>query len=197
VTSHLDLARLRSTLAARVPSEAFIAPPLRDAAVALILAPHQDDQAILFIQRAEYPDDPWSGQIALPGGRRDGTDQDLLATAVRETAEETAVALTRESLIGQLDDLRPVSPHLPPIVVRPFVFLLPHQPATRISGEVADAVWVPCGLLLPGTRDETVHAGSRSLVMPGYRVGPHFIWGMTERIVTHFLHLSVGTRDTR
>jgi 8-oxo-dGTP pyrophosphatase MutT (NUDIX family) len=186
----LDTATLRASLAARAPERVLIEPPLRAAAVALVLAPDADARrALLFIKRAEHPHDPWSGQMALPGGRRDDADPDLLATAIRETEEETGLALGPGFLIGELDDLRPVSPHLPPLVVRPFVFAIAGMPPLRLSGEVALSLWVPIETLQRGYTHETVQVRAGSLRMPGYRVGPHFIWGMTERIVTPFLAL--------
>jgi 8-oxo-dGTP pyrophosphatase MutT (NUDIX family) len=158
--------------------------------VALVLAPLEDRRpAVLFIKRAEHPQDPWSGQIALPGGRRDETDPDLLATAVRETEEETGLRLSSADLVGELDDLRPVSPHLPPLVVRPFVFSIPTVPPARPSSEVALHLWVPLDALRGHRTQETVQVKGLSLDVPGYRVGPHFIWGMTERIITPFLSL--------
>ena len=186
-----DLTLLRATLGARPPSRVPAVPPLREAAVALVLAPDRnDDVSLLFIKRAEHPLDPWSGQIALPGGRRDPADPDLLATAMRETAEETSIVLTARDLVGELDDLSPVSPHLPPLVVRPFVFAVLAVPAVRLSPEVADHLWIPRRYLIDHLREEQVTVRDRTLVVPGYRTGPHFIWGMTERIVTPFLQIS-------
>ena len=49
----------------------------------------------LLIKRARSERDPWSGHMALPGGRRDDSDGDLLHTARRETLEETGVDLDR------------------------------------------------------------------------------------------------------
>jgi 8-oxo-dGTP pyrophosphatase MutT (NUDIX family) len=186
-----DPEQLRRALRARRPMRVPIVPPLREAAVAMVLVPAgEGDVALLFIKRSEYPDDPWSGQIALPGGRRDRADPDLLATAIRETEEETGVGLAPRHLVGELDDLSPVSPHLPPIVVRPFVFALSSIPEIRLSHEVAESLWVPRSQLLERRTEEQVTARDRTLVMPGYRIGPHYIWGMTERIVTPFLQLT-------
>ncbi|MDH5663747.1 MAG: CoA pyrophosphatase, partial [Candidatus Bathyarchaeota archaeon] len=54
-----------------------------NAAVALLLKPADKDLKILFVKRAENLADPWSGQMALPGGKRDATDQSLKQTVVR------------------------------------------------------------------------------------------------------------------
>jgi len=186
----LDTPTLRAALAARAPERAVIEPPLRAAAVALILAPDAKGRAaLLFIKRAEHPKDPWSGQMALPGGRRDDADADLFATAVRETEEETGIVLDTGALIGELDDLRPVSPHLPPLVVRPFVFSIPVAPPLRPSSEVALSIWVPIDELRGRRANEIVQIRGLALDVSGYRVGAHFIWGMTERIITPFLTL--------
>jgi 8-oxo-dGTP pyrophosphatase MutT (NUDIX family) len=181
---------LRRLLATRDPRRVPAQPPLREAAVALVIAPADGSTAsLLFIKRAEHPDDPWSGQIALPGGRRDPSDADLLSTAIRETGEETGVFLAPDQVVGELDDLSPVSPHLPPLVVRPFVFAVPRVPSVRLSAEATQHLWVPCDDLLAHRTEETVVIRDQTLRVPGYRIGPHFIWGMTERIVTPFLYL--------
>jgi 8-oxo-dGTP pyrophosphatase MutT (NUDIX family) len=76
--------RVEELLARRlptVPTDSSYA----QAAVALVCVP--DPDAILLIRRSERAGDPWSGQMGLPGGRRDSSDRDLLATAVRETEE--------------------------------------------------------------------------------------------------------------
>jgi 8-oxo-dGTP pyrophosphatase MutT (NUDIX family) len=188
--SRLDPPRLRAALSARVPRRVPVVPPLREAAVALVLVPHEDDAALLFIKRAEHQLDPWSGQIALPGGRRDPQDSNLQATAIRETAEETSIRLPPEDALGELDDLSPVSPHLPPLIVRPFVFALAAEPPVRRSAEVADHLWVPLPQLRDHLHEERVTIRDRTLLVPAYRVGHHVIWGMTERIVTPFLQIA-------
>lgn len=168
----------------RAPAQVEDAPILRWAAVAAILV--ADPASVLLVRRAERVGDPWSGQMALPGGRRDATDADLLFTALRETEEEVGVILPPETLQGVLDDVAPRSPVLPPVAVRPFVFLLPHRPPLTLSDEVAEASWVAVAdLLRPGTYSEIeVTAKGRHFRAPAYRVSEGTIWGMTERILT-------------
>jgi 8-oxo-dGTP pyrophosphatase MutT (NUDIX family) len=155
----------------------------RWAAVAAILVP--DPDAILLIRRAERSGDPWSGHMALPGGRRTPADHDLIDTAVRETAEEVGFELERGQLIGQLDDVVPRTRVLPPVAVRPFVFRLDHRPAFRLNDEVAAAAWVPLSTLLSpeghGRVTVQLHDGAR--VVPAYRFEQSVVWGMTERIL--------------
>ena len=183
------LGRIRARLAANRPRRVEPTAAQTQAAVALVLVPCQTDFEILFIKRAEYDGDPWSGHLALPGGRRQAGDADLLSTAVRETREEVGVPLGAEVLMGELDDLSPVSPHLPQIVVRPFVFGLPARPPINPSAEVALHVWVSRHVLRDSAGTEVLTLLGQPRAVSGYRVGPHFIWGMTERIIQSFLEL--------
>jgi len=162
------------------------------AAVAVIL--HDGDEGLetLFIHRAVRAGDTWSGQIAFPGGRREGTDTDLRATAIRETSEEVGVDLAGAEPLGVLDDLHPRTPTVPPVVVRPFVFALTARPPIVPSPEVQDAFWVSFrALQAPGVLAEIAidHPGIPRRVFPAYTLGKHTIWGMSERILTPLISL--------
>ena len=180
-------------------SQVADAPEARPAAVALVLLEGPQGLELILIKRAERGDDPWSGQIALPGGRYEGGDRDLEATAVRETSEETGVDLSGAERLGALDDLYPRTSLLPPVVVRPFVFALTRRAALVPSDEVRRAFWLPLGRLSePGVRREvtvTVRGGAHTL--PAYLVDDDLIWGMTERILTPFVDLvsQFGSRE--
>lgn len=169
------------------------APEARPAAVALALFEDRHGLELLLIRRAERPGDPWSGQIALPGGRRDAADADLAATAVRETREETGLDLSGAERLGALDDLHPRTSTLPAVVVRPFVFALPLSQRGPLvpSDEVQRAFWLPLArLLAPGARrDVTLTLRGERRTFPAYLVDEEVIWGMTERILTPFLEL--------
>jgi 8-oxo-dGTP pyrophosphatase MutT (NUDIX family) len=154
------------------------------AAVAVIIAP--DPDAILLIRRANRLGDPWSGHMALPGGRREPEDQDLLATVIRETREEVGIDLIADELLGILDDVVPRTPVLPPIAVRPFVFVPASRPPLVLNPEVADARWVQLDHLLhPGSRRlAQVDIQGSSREVDAYHVEDAIVWGMTERILS-------------
>jgi len=189
VHSHPDLARIARALAERVPTPAPRDEPFHEAAVALVLHPVGDGLETLFIKRATHEGDPWSGQIALPGGKRHEGEDSLILTAMRETMEETGLDLAGDGqLLGELDEVRPRSPLLPPIIVRPFVFVVAERPALVLSHEVAEAFWTPLrDVFDPASRQEI------SVSFPGVHarrsaigVGEHVIWGMTEHILRTF-----------
>jgi 8-oxo-dGTP pyrophosphatase MutT (NUDIX family) len=187
------LTRLRDRLAVHRPLVDDRGDPLVWAAVAVILVP--DPDALLLIQRAERPGDPWSGHMALPGGRQDPAEPDLVTTAIRETAEEVGLTLRPVELVGTLDDVVPRTPSLPPIAVRPYVFALDGRPSLRLNTEVAAAQWVPLDLLLHPDNYHSVRLEIRgeSREFPAYRVDDTVVWGMTERILSSLLeHLKEG-----
>lgn len=141
---------------------------------------------ILLIQRAEREGDPWSGQIALPGGRRSTEDPTLQDTALRETLEETGVDLAEHGLVlGTLDELRPRTPVLPPIIVTPFVAIAPADLPIVTSDELADAFWAPWSTFADPARidERTVNVRGASWNVPSYAVGERVVWGMTERML--------------
>ena len=141
---------------------------------------------VLLILRAVREGDPWSGQVALPGGRRDPEDATLQDTAIRETLEETGIDLAANGLVlGTLDELRPRTPVLPPIIVTPFVAILPPDLPFQISDELADAFWAPWTTFAdPAHIDEsTVNVRGAEWKVSSYLVGERVVWGMTERML--------------
>lgn len=182
------LARLTQALSTHAPTLAERDEPFKEAAVALVLRPRGDDDCeLLLIRRAVRAGDPWSGQIGLPGGRYDATDESLETTAIRETMEEVGLDLRRYGRrLGMLDELRPRTPVLPPIIVRPFVYMVARDlPPLVFSEEVAEARWVALGaLFVPEARVETsVTVRELRMRVQAYVHEDFTVWGMTERIL--------------
>ena len=165
---------------------------VRLAAILLALRAREDGEPeLLMIKRADAEGDPWSGHIALPGGRMEPGDPDLAATAVRETWEETGVDVARDGrLLGHLDDLSPRSPTLAPIVIRPYLALVRADVAIVPSHEVATAFWVPLSAL----REQAawgigvVHVRGAERTVSVFQHGEYTVWGLTERVLRQFLH---------
>lgn len=158
--------------------------------MAAILADSAEGEPeILLIKRAQRDKDPWSGQMAFPGGRREPQDHDLLETARRETLEETGIALQNADVLGQLDDIRPIGPGLPRLVVRPFVFLVSSKPNVFLNAEVDLHLWVKFSDLPDLASSSRVNVADSAIEVPAFLVGPHVVWGLTERILNSFIEL--------
>lgn len=176
---------LRSRPPARVPGPVAVR-----AAVAVVLRDGAEGIEILFIRRAEHPEDPWSGHMAFPGGRAEPDDRDLRATAIRETAEETGIDLgTAAQELGQLDEVRAVARMRPvDLAITPFVFRLAGLVEPALSAEVRSLHWLPLEDLLGPARHSTMeytHQGA-ALQFPCLRVEELVIWGLTYRMLMSF-----------
>jgi len=194
--AHPDVAALARRLAVRTGHALEPDGPSGYAAIALVLRASgggAGEPELLMIKRAEVERDPWSGHVACPGGRMDPTDRDLEHTAIRETWEETGVDLERDGrVLGTLDDISPRSPHLPRLIIRPFVAVARPTVSIVPSIEVAEAFWVPLAAIREsaawgramvrvrgvGEREESV-----------FRHREYTIWGLTHRALTQFLEL--------
>ena len=191
--AHPDIVKLHSALESHKAVRADSEEGVRRAAVALIFRAGESGMPeLLFIRRADYPADPWSGQVAFPGGREETGDVNLANTAIRETREETGLDLDNDgTLIGMLDDLRPTTTRLPAIIVRPYVVLLKRLKELLLSDEVAMAFWVPLASLrqVESWRDTTVLARGVQMNRRAFHHQGEVIRGMTERILTQLLAL--------
>ncbi len=164
------------------------------AAVAIVLRDGDHGAEFIVIHRAHRRGDPWSGHMALPGGRQDPADRDLPAAAVRETREEVGVDLAQHGeLIGALDDLQAIGRGRPlDLIITPFVYgLTAPVIVTPDHHEVQSALWVPVASLrhpdAHGTHQQQ-QFGSR-VAYPAFVYQGHTIWGLTHRILTSLLDI--------
>ncbi len=168
--------------------------------MALIVRPAEPGLELLLIRRAERQGDPWSGHMALPGGREDPTDRGPLHTAMRESREEVGIDLREDAVLGRLSDVRPIS-GAPRIAVSAWVFGVSTGTTVRPNHEVSLAIWVPVRELLhPGASQQYLHAltEGETLALPALAYRDHVIWGLTHRILTEFLEIAriiSGTGD--
>lgn len=186
---------MRRVLSANAALAAAPDPGAPRASVALVLRPAVDDLELLLIRRAEREGDPWSGHMALPGGRADPADADARATAVRETQEEVGLALADGVELGALDEVAPFS-RASPIIVSPFVFAVAGGTPVTPNHEVAAAVWIPIGeLRAKEAITEYLHPLGVGAAVPFPALGTrgYVIWGLTHRILTRFLELHAHT----
>ncbi len=165
------------------------------ASVAALITP---SGRMLFIRRAEREGDPWSGHVALPGGRYSPGDRDLLHTAARETWEEVGVPLDAIGRpIGRLADLwSPVRLGRPRLRVSAYVFAVPEELVLKPNHEVAGTMWVSLDRLIAGEGRGSrpwQHQG-QPIELPTVHLDGHEIWGITLRFVDDLLE-RLGAAD--
>ena len=139
------------------------------AAVALILCPPAASNAsvdLLFIVRADNPDDAWSGHVAFPGGRTSVDDAGPTATAIRETYEEIGLDLSNTAAFACLGPLPRVhvfhSRRIAPVVldIEPVVFASGLPAARLVDDMVLEPSEVRAVLSVPLTALTNVDAVS-------------------------------------
>lgn len=172
----------------------------REASVLLLLypsasSPDAPELHLVLTRRPEYPG-VHSGQISLPGGRREG-DESLQATALREAYEEVGLEPQTVEVIGQLSSL-----YTPPsnFCIYPFVAFSRVRPKFQPDAkEVAELIEPPLSLFLnPTTHKEEIwhipNYGDR--LVPFFDVFGHCVWGATAMILSEFLMLLQNSRPT-
>jgi len=163
-------------------------------AVVVLLREEADDLWLLMIRRRENPRDPWSGQMAFPGGHADSRDPTLFQTAAREALEEVGIDVREHRFLGCL---RNVQPKNAPMVVSPFIFLLTKEVHPTTTREAREVLWVPMSFLLDSKNVTSIMVpiDDKEMVMGCYRFSDHIIWGMSFRIIREIV--SMITRGTK
>jgi len=158
------------------------------AAVIVLLRHGKGGLEVLLGRRADREGDPWSGQIALPGGRHHEGEGSLLETALRETREEMGLDLRgRAEILGHM---APRSPgNVPEMLVVPFVALASEDLAPVAGPEMSETFWVPLADLPRTWGRVTVPTAVGDLTVPAYLYGDRVIWGFTYRVIEELLVL--------
>lgn len=176
------------------------------AAVCIPLIEKEDGDHVLFEVRSfQLTSQP--GDICFPGGKIDLEDPTPMDAAIRETSEELGLARSSIEYIGSLDRYVPSSQ----FIIYPFVVKLPDQDFEINIEEVDHTFTIPLNWLLshkperhvvemdPSPRkdfpyDRIANGRNypwrrRAIEELFYHYGDHSVWGMTARILTHFLHI--------
>ncbi|MDA4111731.1 MAG: CoA pyrophosphatase [Thaumarchaeota archaeon] len=178
---------LRRKPGARLAGETFDS--ANHAAVCMILRPSDSKGSaeLLLMKRAVTERDPWSGQMAFPGGRS-RPNESIVETVRREVLEETKINVMDSELLGPLDEIVPGNLS---IRVTPFVTLKPKSIDAVISrSEMVDHFWIPLSYFV-NKENSSIYTFSRNEInfqVPAFVYqGKHVIWGMTRRIIEDFI----------
>ena len=128
-----------------------------------------------------------SGQISLPGGKFEETDESLIYTALRESQEEIGIDPGQVQIIGQLTEM-----YIPPsnFQVTPVVGYQASRPHfTADPKEVAKIIEIKLEDLLDERNRQMkkmkISLGF-SLKVPSYFINKNIIWGATAMILSEF-----------
>jgi 8-oxo-dGTP pyrophosphatase MutT (NUDIX family) len=163
----------------------------RAGAVLLLLYPDGDEIYVPLTVRTSSLRNH-SGEISLPGGSADPTDNTLADTALREAWEELGISPGTVEIVTSLAQVWiPVSNFR----ITPYVGLTPAQPAfTPAPTEVAAVIEVPLNILCqPATlQSEMRELRGRMVHIPYFAIDEHKVWGATALILAQLVGRLTG-----
>lgn len=131
-----------------------------------------------------------SGQVSLPGGKKEESDSNVVDTALREAHEEVGIQSSRLEIIGQLTDL-----YIPPsnFKVTPTLAYAVESPNFIIDAfEVKKLIEAPISVLRDKNTIKTKHmefGNGYSVEMPYFDIHGHVVWGATAMILSELVAL--------
>jgi 8-oxo-dGTP pyrophosphatase MutT (NUDIX family) len=164
-------------------------PKARVGSVLVLLFPIDNEIYTLLTLRTSYKG-VHSGQVSFPGGKKDESDSDLMATALRETWEEVGVPDYDIELIGNLTEL-----YIPAsnFIVTPFVGLVKARPEFQPnSREVEKIIEAPLSLLLNDQiRKQTQISINEGLTIdaPYFDIDNEVVWGATAMMLSELVEI--------
>lgn len=156
------------------------------AAVNILLYLKDNEWYFPLMVRTENERDRHSGQISLPGGKKEEDDKTFEDTAKRETSEEMGID---EHYVRIIREMSPI--YIPPsnFYVRPFVSYTKKNPEFILQeAEAMELIEFPVSSLLNLTETPEMMAlpSSRGVEVPVINFNGYIIWGATSMILSEF-----------
>ena len=163
--------------------------PPRKGAVMIALYPDEGKIYFPLMQRPPYQG-VHGGQVSLPGGKKEESDDSLIETAIRETFEEIGVIISDKEIIGSLSDLNVTASNF---IVKPVVSILHKKPDfVRDPREVEQIFKAEVQHLLhPRTLQETELTVAKEIRLkaPFFDIEEKVVWGATAMILSEFVEI--------
>lgn len=159
------------------------------AAVNIVLYLRDNEWYFPLIQRTENERDRHSGQISLPGGKREEFDRDFAETAVRETSEEIGLEKPYVRIIREMSPI-----YIPPsnFYVYPYISYSKRNPEFILQEtEAVEVIEFPITsfLNLPDSPEIMALPGAGGKEVPVINFNGYIIWGATAMILSEFSQL--------
>ena len=180
------LSQLQQRAAQTFPAQVLPAGYSRAAVLLLFWPGPGDTVEIVFTQRTETVSSH-RGQVSFPGGVFHTGDENLAATALRETQEELDIDPAVVTIMGRLDDAYSIAGHH----VVPYVGWTDHKPVmTANAREVAEIIIADVATLLhPETNTtRTVQFRGKPHTTHAFDWPGGHVWGLTADILREFLN---------
>ena len=169
--------------AARLNHTSGIPENVRKSAVLILFYPMNDRTYFPLILRPKY-DGRHGGQMALPGGKAEPSDESLIRTALREAQEEIGIKAIDVKVIGELTDVYiPISNYL----VHPVVGYMNYKPDFFPDAREVDKIYfTDVEDLIKGDDivSKEILIGKQRILVPGFEIQDSWVWGATSLILS-------------
>ena len=183
----MDLIFITTKLKNQFPlNQKAIEPHPKKAAILVMLYPKHNKTYVLMIKRALHLKSH-AGEIGFPGGVYEkDADENLLATALRETQEEVGIKVEASQVIAQL----PIVNTRLGFEITPFVSVLSVAIEFKLKeDEVEEILEIPLTSLLATQQRDVSFNPEQDLVM--YWFKHNRIWGASAQILRE-IQLKIG-----
>lgn len=169
--------------------EEILAKNPKFAAVNILLYLKNNEWYFPLMVRSTNDRDRHSGQISLPGGKKEEYDINFEETAKRETAEEMGIDIYYNRIIREMSPI-----YIPPsnFYVKAFVSYTKKNPQFILQEtEAVELIEFPVATLLNLSEhpEMMVLPSSRGVEVPVINFNNYSIWGATSMILSEFSHL--------
>lgn len=163
-------------------------PDARLGAVLILFHPGTRGIHFPLIQRPEYPG-AHSGQVSLPGGKKEESDADLIVTALREAEEEVGARPDEITILGSLSELYIPASNFKVLPVVGITHCTPtfvpdmHEVVDILSADVKGLLQQEIAIA-----EMTVAPGIR-IKSPFFLVEDRVVWGATAMMLGELLQV--------
>ena len=173
----MDIEQVRSTLSSRIHPTLSAADENELASVLIVI--YGKNPFIIMTKKSRNLK-VHAGEISFPGGKWSEQDSDMLETAIRETKEELCLEISKEHVIGQLDDVITLNSKYK---ITPFIAILDVIPTLTANSEVESILHIPLESFLNTMSEDNLPEHRSIQEMYTFTFEKYNIWGASARML--------------
>ena len=174
----MDIEQMRFALASEIHTTPLAELDENELASVLIII-YGKDPFVIMTEKAKNLK-VHAGEIAFPGGKWYEKDHDLLETAIRETKEELGLEVSKERIIGQLDNVITLNSQYK---ITPFIAILETVPVLTPNSEVESILHIPLVSFLNTIAEDNLPEHRSIKEMHTFTFKKYNVWGASARML--------------
>ena len=178
----MDLDAIKTALSSQISPKPEHDGKAKLASVLIII--YGKEPQILMIEKSKKLNHH-AGEIAFPGGKLIDEDDDLLDTAIRETKEEINLKISREAVVGQLNNVHTLNSGFK---ITPFVCIMENIPELKHDFEVESILHIPMIPFLKTLADDPDPEHNFIQEMYTFTYNDKVVWGASARIIKQIVN---------